>query len=243
MSKKHRAHGGAWKVAYADFVTAMMALFIVLWLSSQDQRIKEAIQRSFTNPFMSLTDGTTGLIDRKKELPQQSQGGQGENSFGSPVELTMLKKIEDDLLKMLHQNEEEESVKLELTPEGLRISVFDRARRPIFEPDSEKFTPYGAWVFSTLAWSIAREPTFRIELEGHTERGHAPARENYDNWELTADRANAARRQLLQHGVGVSQIRKVAGYADTQPMPNVAPDAETNRRVSVMLKVGDKSKT
>src|SRR5437870_2263586 len=128
--KRHPNHGGAWKVAYADFVTAMMALFIVLWLASQDQRIKEAVERSFRNPT--------------------------------------------------------------------------------FEPDAAEFTPYGAWIFSTLAWEISRYTnSFLLELEGHTEQGRPPKRTDYGNWELSTDRASAARRKLLSHDVAPSQIRKV----------------------------------
>ncbi|MEW6156423.1 MAG: flagellar motor protein MotB [Verrucomicrobiota bacterium] len=243
MAKKHGHHGGAWKVAYADFVTAMMALFMVLWLSSQDQKIKEAVARSFKNPFSSITKDSTGIIPNKET--QALKSSQGNFDSASAVELTMLRRLNEDLLKTLQKTpdmEQEETVKLELTPEGLRISVFDRARKPVFELNSELFTEYGAWVFSTLAWQIARYPNFTVELEGHTEKGHAPTRQNYSNWELTADRANSARRKLIEHGVASEQIRKVAGYAETQPMPNYAPENEINRRVSVMLKVGDKNR-
>jgi chemotaxis protein MotB len=236
--KKHGHHGGAWKVAYADFVTAMMALFLVLWLTAQDEKIKEAVERAFRNPFSSVTKESAGIIPGKDIAAVKSSEGNFDSA--SAVELAMLRKISEDLLKSLNHNPEnfEDAVKLELTPDGMRISVFDRARKPVFEPDSAQLTEYGGWVFSTLAWELSRHAaTFNIELEGHTEAGRQPAQPGYSNWELTAERANVARRKLIEHGVVDAQMRKVAGFADTQPMPGRAPTDEANRRVSVLLKI------
>src|ERR1700710_699578 len=129
MSKKGH-HGGAWKVAYADFVTAMMALFMVLWLTSQDQRIKEAIERAFRNPFSSLTKDSTGIIASTNTLAVKSSSGNFDSA--SAVELTMLRRLNQDLLKSLNEGaeeKEESSVKLEMTPEGLSINVFDRSHK------------------------------------------------------------------------------------------------------------------
>jgi chemotaxis protein MotB len=240
MSKKHGAHhGGAWKVAYADFVTAMMALFLVLWLTSQDEKIKEAVQRSFTNPFASLTKESVGIIPNKDAKPiASSKSGNFDSS--SAVELAMLRRLSEDLIKALQKDEDppdQQTTKLELTPEGLKISVFDRSRRPIFKNQSSEFTPYGDWVMSTLAWQISLYASFSVELEGHTESGHAAPRPEYGDWEISSDRAGAARRKLIEHGVAAGQIRKVAGYGDTVPMTQTSPDDEINRRITVMLKV------
>ncbi|KAF0171840.1 MAG: chemotaxis protein MotB [Limisphaerales bacterium] len=242
MAKKHGGHhGGSWKVAYADFVTAMMALFMVLWLSSQDEKIKEAVARSFSNPFSTLTKQSTGIIPNKEM--QAVKSSQGNFDSASAVELNMLRRLNEDLLASLQKHpdlDQDETVKLELNNDGLRISIFDRNRKPVFEPDSARFTEYGRWVFSTLAWQVARYPSFRVELEGHTEQGFKAPRDDYGPWELTTDRANTARRSLLEHGVKTPQIRKVAGYADTQPMPRFNPEDEINRRVSLMLKAANK---
>jgi chemotaxis protein MotB len=237
--QRHGHHGGAWKVAYADFVTAMMALFLVLWLASQDQKIKEAVARSFRNPFASLTKESTGIVPNKDVMAVKAREGNFDSA--SAVELNMLRKIAQDLNEALQSNpeaQEEKPLDLEITPDGMRISVFDRNNKPIFEPDSAEFTSYGTWVFSTLAWQISRfTNSFNVELEGHTQRGRPPRSATYGNWELSADRANAARRKLLEHDVDAVQIRKVAGFADTQPMPNLEPTSESNRRVAVLLKV------
>jgi chemotaxis protein MotB len=237
--KRHPHHGGAWKVAYADFVTAMMALFLVLWLASQDQKIKEAVQRSFRNPFASLTKESTGIIPNKDTMAVKASEGSFDSA--SAIELNMLRKLATDLLKTLESNPEtpeESPLNLEITPDGMRISVFDRNRKPIFEADKAEFTPYGSWIFSTLAWEISRYTnSFSIELEGHTEKGRPSPNADYGDWELSADRANAARRMLLTHDVVPTQIRKVAGFADTQPMPSFEPQSESNRRVAVLLKL------
>lgn len=243
MSKKGGHHGGAWKVAYADFVTAMMALFMVLWLSSQDPKIKQAVQRSFTNPFSSVTKESVGIISSKEMQAVKSSTGNFDSA--SAVELKMLRQINQDLIKSLHtdsDNENQDPVKLDLTDNGLCINVFDRSRKPVFESQSTRLTTYGEWVFDTLAWEIARYKSFDIELEGHTEAGHPPIREDYGDWELSADRANTVRRRLTDDGVSIHQVKKVAGYGDTVPMPNEEPASELNRRVTVLLNVRQQNK-
>ena len=237
MSKKgHGHHGGSWKVAYADFVTAMMALFLCLWLTAQDTKIKDAVERAFTNPFSSVTKESMGIIPNKEKTSSEKQAGKFQSV--SAVEMETMRHVSDDLMKLLQQQDQQESsVKIELTPDGLRINIFDRSHKPIFEPDTDTFTDYGSWVFSTLAWEISRYKTFKIELEGHTETVSEPGREGANKWELSTERANAARKKVVQSGVEGGQICKVSGYADTAPMPDTMPDAEINRRVTVMLKM------
>jgi chemotaxis protein MotB len=238
MSKRGGHHGGAWKVAYADFVTAMMALFLVLWLAAQDQKIKEAVERAFRNPFMSLTKESSGVMPSLHKDSAKGGSGKFDNGSANVNEVAMLRRLQNDLAKSLTKTEEQEdeSVRFNLTSEGLRISIFDRARKPIFEADSEKLTAYGDWILSTLAWEISRFPSFSIELEGHTERGHSLSRTNYGTWELSADRANSGRRKILEHGVNTAQIKKVAGFADTIPLPDSQPEDPVNRRLTLMLR-------
>ena len=149
-----------------------------------------------------------------------------------------MRRISEDLSKILQQQEDaDKSVQVELTPDGLKVNVFDQSHKPIFEPDSDNFTQYGGWVFSTLAWEISRYKTFKVELEGHTEANAQSGREAKSKWELSTDRANAARRKLIQNGVATGQVCKVSGYADTDPMPGLPVTAEVNRRVTVLLKL------
>lgn len=236
MSKKgvHQSHGN-WKVAYADFVTAMMALFLCLWLTSQDQKIKDAVERAFRNPFSSVTKESVGLIPSADANATFQQ--QGHFQSVSAVEMETMRHLSDDLSRLLKQNENVTSVKIDLTPEGLDINIFDRSQKPIFNPGTSTFTDYGSWVFSTLAWEIARYTTFRIELEGHTESKAENGNDDHDGWDLSTDRANAARRILVDNGVFDSQISKLSGFADTVPMPGYAPSDEINRRVTVLLRL------
>ena len=239
--------GGAWKVAYADFVTAMMALFLVLWITAQNQKIKDAIAHSFNAPYEALSKSPPNFIPRESigvvpsdDAKPQAYSQQGKYDRPSAIETEMLQQLNESLLKALSTNpemQEGNSVKLELTGDGLNISVFDRARKPVFDPHTAKFTPFGAWVFSTLAWEIARYKNFRLELEGHTQEGETSASPAHDQWDLSSDRANAARRVLVAHGVNAAQVRRVSGYGNTMPMPNTSPDDEVNNRVTVLLNV------
>ena len=240
MSKRHQHHGGAWKTAYADFVTAMMALFLLLWLTAQDKKIKEAVERSFRNPFSAVNKESTGILPNSNKDASAQNKAKGNFQSVTAIEMQMLRKITEDIAKMLQQSQElEQSVQIELTPDGVRINIFDHSQKPVFDPGTDKFTDYGNWVFSTLAWEIARFHTFRIELEGHTETRATPDAESLNKWDLSTERANAARRKLIASGVAVEQVYKVSGFADTQPLPGLAPNLESNRRVSVLLKVAN----
>src|SRR5687768_1888954 len=222
MARKHRHayqyQGGAWKVAYADFVTAMMALFLVLWLTAQDERIKEAVERSFRNPFSSVTKESTGIIPNKETQAVKSREANFDSA--SALELTMLRRVAEEVVKTLQDsNPNDDAVKIEPIPDGVRISIFDKAQEPVFKTDSAEFTDFGRWVVSTLAWQVARYTnSFRVELEGHTETNHNPKRADFGPWEISSARATATLRSMIEHGVGPSQVRKVAGYADTQPL-------------------------
>jgi chemotaxis protein MotB len=229
--------GGSWKVAYADFVTAMMALFLVLWLVSQDQKIKESVERAFRNPFSSLTKESTGIIPSKESQAIRAESGSFDSA--SAVDLSMLRRLAQELAKQLQtDNPEDDPIRMDLSPDGLRINIFDRGRKPVFEKDTDSFTDYGNWIFSTLAWDIARYSGFNIELEGHTERKESsPQEDDSLKWRLSADRANSARRALTKHGVKPAQVKKVAGFADTEPLADTSPADERNRRVSVVLKI------
>jgi chemotaxis protein MotB len=232
------SHGGSWKVAYADFVTAMMALFLVLWLTAQDTRVKEAIERAFRNPFSSATKESVGIIPNKDVQATHEQKGNFDSA--SALHLELLRRLTEDLSKLLQQDPENQNImRLATTSDGLLISVFDRPERPLFEVDSAELTPFGTWVFSTLAWEVSRYPNFALELTGHTESGRRPIRPDYGDWELSADRANAARRKLLEHGVVQRQVFKVSGLGSTVPIDGVHPGDPINRRVSLLLKLDD----
>jgi chemotaxis protein MotB len=237
MAKHKEAHhGGSWKVAYADFTTAMMALFLCLWLTSQDQKIKDAVERAFRNPFSSITKQSAGIIPNKDAASTYRQ--QGRFSSISALEIEAMHHLTEDLAKLFKDGDpNQKPVKIDLTNDGLSINVFDRSQKPIFNPGTAVFTDYGAWVFNTLAWEIARYTHFRIELEGHTETTPEASAEGLQKWELSTERANAARSKITTGGVAASQICKVSGFADTVPMPDTAATDEVNRRVTVQVKI------
>lgn len=237
MAKKgHGHHGGSWKVAYADFVTAMMALFLCLWLTSQDQKIKDAVERAFRNPFSSITKESSGIIPNKEASSTYKQ--EGRFSSISAIEIEAMHHLHEDLEKLFKdQTAAAKSMKIDVTADGLSINIFDRSQQPIFHPGTDVFTEYGGWVFNTLAWEIARYGHFRIELEGHTESGTKNATEGTRKWELSTERANAARRKMVNGGVTGQQVCKVSGFADTVPMPGAELDDEANRRVTLLLKI------
>jgi chemotaxis protein MotB len=223
-------------VAYADFTTAMMALFLCLWLTSQDQKIKDAVERAFRNPFQSMTKESTGIIPNKDASSTYKQ--QGRFSSISAMEIETMHHLSEDLAKLFKESDPlQVPVKIDVNQEGLNINVFDRSQKPIFNPGTAVFTEYGSWVFDTLAWEIARYTHFRIELEGHTETTPENSAEGLQKWELSTDRANAARRKITQGGVTAAQICKVSGFADTVPMPDTVATDEVNRRVTVMIKI------
>ena len=213
----------------------MMALFLCLWLTSQDQKIKEAVERAFRNPFSSVTKESVGIIPSADANATYQQ--QGHFQSVSAVEMETMRHLSDDLSKLLKQDENASSVKIDLTPEGLDINIFDRSHKPIFNPGTATFTDYGTWVFSTLAWEISRYRTFRLELEGHTEAKTENGSDAHDSWDLSTDRANAARRVLVENGVHDEQMSKISGFADTVPMAGYAPADEINRRVTVLLRL------
>jgi chemotaxis protein MotB len=234
--EKHAHHGGSWKVAYADFTTAMMALFLCLWLTSQDQKIKDAVERAFSNPFSSITKQSSGIIPNKDASSTYKQ--QGRFTSISAIEIEAMHHLSEDLAKLFKESDPQQTqVKIDVTSDGLNINVFDRSQKPIFNPGTADFTDYGSWVFSTLAWEVARYSHFRIELEGHTETTTLTNNESLQKWELSTERANAARRKITSSGVTPAQICKVSGFADTVPMPDTEPTDEANRRVTLLVKI------
>ena len=231
--------GGAWKVAYADFVTAMMALFMVLWILGQDEEVSGSVEEFFKNPWKAALSDSTGIIPVENADVVSSRKANFENP--SMVELEAVKRVNEDLIRTFIQNNEfreHRSLDVQMTPDGVLINFLDNPSEPVFEKDSPDFTEYGAWIFNTIAWEIARYPTTQIELEGHTEEGFQKIRKDYGSWEISVDRANSARRRLLSHGVKPSQIIKVAGFGGSKPLKDRNSVDPSNRRVTVMLRAG-----
>jgi chemotaxis protein MotB len=239
--------GGAWKVAYADFVTAMMALFMVLWISAQDQKILIATSRYFQNPFNSPLDASSGVLDKDSPQPG-TKGGSKQDATSdiqqpatdaSSIDLQFLNSLAKDFYRLLNLDEDlqEKPIDIQVTSDGMRITLFDRARKPLFENGSAKFTEWGDFIMQSLSWLIDRH-SFHVVIEGHTRKGLVLPDPAYDAWELSTDRANAARRALTHYAVAPKLIERVTGFADTRPVPFQPDDSESNQRVTLSLSMG-----
>ncbi len=244
MAKKKAAahHGGAWKVAYADFVTAMMALFMVLWISAQDQKILLATSRYFQTPFNSPVDATSGILPFDTNRPSQSKGEDSGQEMGGndmkDLNLQYLNSVAQDFFKLLRVDEDlgEKPIDIQVSSDGLRVTLYDRARRPLFRENTAEFTEWGRFVMQSLAWLIDRHQ-FHVVIEGHTRRGLELPTEAYTAWELSADRANAARRSLTFYAIDNGLVERVTGFADTRPVPFQPAESEGNQRVTLSLTV------
>jgi chemotaxis protein MotB len=217
-------HGGAWKVAYADFVTAMMALFIVLWLMGQSAQVKKAVAGYFNDP-----KGTANLL--------------GTTMAGNGVEVTQ----DDKALKQLKQKLEQEikakkeleklekQIEITITPEGLRIELLETSKGTFYESGSARLSDSGQELLALLAGELKTLPN-KLLIEGHTDAAQYSTNANYSNWELSADRANSARRLLQQDGVRQDQVTQVRGYADQLLRVKDNPFDPSNRRISILVK-------
>lgn len=239
-------------MAYADFVTAMMALFMVLWISAQDKKILLATSRYFQQPFHSPFDDHSGIMPFNKEL-RDGSGGKKENDDSAghakssstesrQIELNFLNSVAADYKRLLRIDEDlqQKPIDIQVTSDGLRVTLFDRARRPLFDDKTTDFTQWGKFVMQNLAWLIERHH-FRVIIDGHTRSNIQFTRDNYGAWELSADRANAARRCLVHYAVDPGSIDRVTGFADTHPVDGEPSDSESNQRITLSLSLSRSS--
>ena len=234
MAKKKAAahHGGAWKVAYADFVTAMMALFMVLWISAQDKEILIATSKYFQQPFNSPMDASSGVMDGTNSSTSSIM----EDDGSSIVDISLLNKLAQDFYKLLNieQTKENTPVEIEVTNDGLRITMFNNADYALFQPGTAEFTDWGRFAVQNLAWLVARNQ-FKIRIDGFTAAGFSSPNTEYTGWELSSDRANAMRRSLHYYAVPAERFERVTGFADTVPLAGLPADAPKNERVEISL--------
>jgi chemotaxis protein MotB len=225
-------HGGAWKVAYADFVTAMMALFLVLWLVSQaDTKLKEAIANYFRSPgvFNSVKGGILSGPSKVSKTPTDLTSKEDEQALFA-VAQQLKKKMDENT----EYSKNKDRVKIQMTDEGLSIQVIDKADRVSFPSGSAELTPEIREIIREIARSICDLPN-RISIGGHTDKYVFSDSSTYTNWELSADRANAARRILEAECVKPEQIFRIVGYADSMPIVPENPYAPANRRISITV--------
>jgi chemotaxis protein MotB len=218
-------HGGAWKVAYADFVTAMMALFIVLWLlSSASKQEKAAISGYFKDPSGTASKLGTTLA------------GTGENIQLSKQDMAQLKeKLQASIQKMIDLDKLNKNIEMTVTAEGLRIELIESEKGTFFESGSAALNHNGQELLTLLAAELGKVPN-HISVEGHTDAKPYIGKSSYSNWELSSDRANAARRLMQQpEGLRPDQVSQVRGFADQRLRNLKDPLDPANRRISIIV--------
>jgi len=216
-------HGGAWKVAYADFVTAMMALFIVLWLLSASERVQKAVGGYFHDP--------TG----KGRQTGTTNAGAGETLTLNRDDLARLKEKLEQVLRQIpaFQNMENQ-IRITITTEGLRVDLIETQHGLFFDTGNPKPSVAGVELLKVLADQLTKLPN-KVAIEGHTD-STPYGRADYSNWELSADRANAARRILVESGLDAGRISQVRGFADQRLLHKDDPASPSNRRISIIVR-------
>ena len=261
----HGHHGGSWKVAYADFVTAMMAFFLLLWLLGiSDDALREGISDYFKNPAGIKGPGgaSTSLIklggakeipkgDTKKRDPhtkKQDTVSEEEKQKDKARLDQLLQKLKAAIESSDNLKNFKDQLLLEITPEGLRIQIIDKENRPMFALGSAKLKPYTVKILREISKTIHSEVPNRVSITGHTDAtpfskgfveyenrdGEDFIRE-YSNWELSADRANAARRELVNSGMPKNQLGRVVGLASSVLFDKNDPYSPVNRRISIVV--------
>jgi chemotaxis protein MotB len=256
----HGHHGGAWKIAYADFVTAMMAFFLLMWLlGSTTKGDLQGIADHFNTPLQVAMGGGSGSGDsssilkgggedltrtvgqvKRGDVEQQRRSvnlqsmpadAQRAEAQGRRVKA----KVDEALGNNPRLRELRSQVRMDVTTEGLRIQIVDDQNRPMFDSGSAVVKPYMRDLLREIS-RVLNDVDARITLTGHTDAAPFSGGERgYSNWELSADRANASRRELIAGGIDEGKILRVVGLASVLPLDATAPNASINRRISILV--------
>ena len=254
-------HGGAWKIAYADFVTAMMAFFLLMWLlGSTTKGDLEGIAEYFKTPLKVAMQGGSGSGDSSsvikgggtditRQIGQVKKGEQvpEKRSYNLKAAKAELERIEQENLKQLKRRLEQaidanptlrqfkRQLLIDITSEGLRIQIVDEQNRPMFNLASAELQPYTRIILREIG-PLLNDVQNRVSLSGHTDaRPYANRERGYSNWELSADRANASRRELIAGGMDDAKMLRVVGLASSVPFSNANPLDPVNRRISIIV--------
>ena len=221
-------HGGAWKVAYADFVTAMMALFIVLWLLNMNKPVREAIAGYFKDPAGTANKLGTS-IDGKGEAVAKPKDDMGK----------LKEEIEKAIRQMPNFDKLKNQIEITVTPEGLRIEMLESTNGTFFDLGVPDPNENGRRLLDLLAGELGKLPN-KLSIEGHTDSKPFSGKNNYGNWELSTDRANSARRLMQADGIRSDQVAQVRGYADQLLRKPQDPFDPSNRRITLIVQYLDK---
>jgi chemotaxis protein MotB len=255
----HGHHGGAWKIAYADFVTAMMAFFLLMWLlGSTSKYDKEGIEQYFNTPLSALFGDQggaahhTSVVNGGGESISSARPGEANKTQPQPTPSATPKRVSmqlEDLqrLQMLKQKLSalieatpalkafKDQIRIAITSEGLRIEIVDSLKRPMFASGSYKMEAYATTILTNIG-STLNDVNNRVSIAGHTDAvPYSGGQTGYSNWELSSERANAARRALVAGGMNEGKILQVRGLADVLPLNKDVVDEPTNRRISILV--------
>jgi len=257
----HAVHGGAWKIAYADFVTAMMAFFLLMWLlGSTTDGDKKGISDYFQSPLKVALAGGTGagssnsLIngggnditqtagqvaksdseEKKAKRIATEQFRQSEAKADSRRLSALSAKIAAAISNNKKLSEFSSQIKLQITPDGLQIQIVDDQKRPMFDSGSASVKPYMRDILREIGVALL-DVENKISLDGHTDRSSYGSPLGYSNWELSADRANATRRELMAAGMPEGKLTRVVGMGSSLPYDPENPTAPSNRRITLLV--------
>ncbi|MCX7627652.1 MAG: flagellar motor protein MotB [Methylophilaceae bacterium] len=256
----HGHHGGAWKIAYADFVTAMMAFFLLMWLlGSTTKEQKQAISDFFNNPSpiagpggastsmikvgggkdVTYSEGDTKRGSNPDEIPKKTEETQPEVGKITLDDKQRLLELKKELEQAIDASEAlkpfKDQLLLEITKEGLRIQIIDKENRPMFNIGSSVLQPYAVAILREIGKVINNVPN-RISLSGHTDATpYSKFSGTYTNWELSADRANASRRALVEGGMSDDKVARVVGLSSAVLFDKANPTNPINRRISIIV--------
>ena len=251
------AHGGAWKIAYADFVTAMMAFFLLMWLlGSTSKGDLKGIASYFSNPVKVSLMGGDGAGDSTSiiqgggtrletikgnvgDVGKKGKSGTRERSMSELDESRKLEDLKRKITELINKrpslSEYKNQISLEMTKDGLQIDIMDQQKRPMFDNGQSVVKPYMREILHEIGSSL-KEVDNLISLAGHTDATqYSSGQRGYSNWELSADRANASRRELVVGGMPQNKLKRIAGMADTNLLDPQNPTNPINRRISVLV--------
>lgn len=256
VKKSHGHHGGAWKIAFADFMTAMMALFLVLWiLSMANPQQRKIVAEYFRTPLVVAMAGG----DKESTSTNPIPGG-GDDVTKSEGEVRAIDILEESRSNIERENLEElkraieeaidlddvlrqmkDQIVIDMIPEGLRIQLVDSEKRPMFEVGSARVAPYMKTLLNMLGGILNKLPN-SIQISGHTDSlVYASGEKGYSNWELSADRANASRRELVAGGLDAQKLIRVSGMGDKVRFNHAGELDAINRRIAIVV-VGDEAR-
>ncbi len=220
-------------MAFADFMTAMMALFLVLWISAQQKEILIATSKYFQNPFTSPMPSSSGVMDQKNETIRSESG--------RPTQLftpEMYAQLAREFLKMLQAPDKKGSsqpIEIKVVSDGILITLFNRENQPLFDTGTARLTDWGNYVSQNLAWVVDRFH-MRLRIAAYAPVGAKRLDGGAgDLWDLTSDQANVIRHELVHYGLDASKVDHISGFGDTNPKVGLAPEAIDNYRVEMVL--------